>query len=185
MRGPRLVDYPQLLVVGLNFFGDPFDTSAGWTEDNEIGRLWKRLMAFLKNHDDDIRHIRNSEAMLEIHVWGESATITGEFDVFVGLEVTAFENVPLPLVAKILPATTYAIFTLEDNEITGDWAQTIYHGWMRDNNYRAAHEFMIQWYDSRFKGLDQLAGSELDVYIPVTPISQQETKEPANGERNR
>ena len=172
MRGPRLVDHPHIFVIGLNFYGDPFETSAGWTEENEIGRLWSRMMVFLKDHGDEIHHIRDSEAMLEIHVWGESATATGEFDVFVGLEVTALESVPMPLVVKLLPPTTYAIFTLEDDEITGDWAQFIYRGWMQDNGYRSAHDYMIQRYDPRFKGLDQLAGSELDVYIPVARIAE-------------
>ena len=33
----RVVEKDQMLLVGLSFFGDPFKSSAGWTEENEIG----------------------------------------------------------------------------------------------------------------------------------------------------
>ena len=44
---PQIVEKPQMMLLGLSFFGDPFSLSAGWTEENEIGRLWKRFMAYL------------------------------------------------------------------------------------------------------------------------------------------
>ncbi len=120
MHDPRLKNMPQMAVVGLSFYGDPFEASAGWTEENEIGRLWDRLMAFLKHHGDEIVNRRHNDAMLEIHIWDDSTDVTGEFDVFVGLEITSTDSVPLPLVVKVLPPTTYAIFTLEGEEIKGD-----------------------------------------------------------------
>ena len=166
MRGPKLVKHPRICIVGLSFFGDPFETSAGWSEENEIGRLWKRWLALYGEHAHAIPACA-PDAMLEVHIWGESATTTGEFDVFVGVEVAALAAVPVSLVAKVLPPSEYAIFTLEADEITGDWARDIYQGWMEEHGYRSAHDFMIQWYDQRFKGLDQLPGSELDIYIPV------------------
>ena len=43
---PRLVEADRITLVGFSFFGDPFRMSAGWTEENEIGRLWKRFMAY-------------------------------------------------------------------------------------------------------------------------------------------
>ncbi len=172
MREPRLVEAPQMTVVGLNFFGDPFETSAGWTEENEIGRLWNRFMDFYEHRGNQIPNVRSDDVMLEIHVWGDDAQVTGEFNVFVGVEVTALGELPLPLVAKLLPATRYAIFTLEGDEITGDWAQSIYRGWMDRHGYRSAHPYMIQWYDPRFQGLDRVAGSQLDVYIPVAKLAE-------------
>ncbi|MBN1248793.1 MAG: GyrI-like domain-containing protein [Anaerolineae bacterium] len=167
MREPRLVDYPPMYVVGLNFYGDPFETSAGWTEENEIGRLWNRFIAFHEKHNSEIANVQHADVMLEIHIWSNNTQITGEFDVFVGVEVTSLEHVPIPLLAKVLPATTYAIFTLQGDEITADWAQSIYQGWMAQHAYRPSHPYMIQWYDLRFRGLDDVASSQLDVYIPV------------------
>lgn len=169
MREPIIVESPGLLVVGLNFFGDPFASSAGWTEENEIGRLWQRMMRYLEHHPDAIRHPRDPDAMLEIHLWNETAEQTGEYDVFVGMTVTVVENVPVDLLVKVLPATTYAVFTLEGEEITGDWAKSIYAEALPAAGYQTAHDYMIQWYDARFQGLDQVADSKLDVYIPVKP----------------
>lgn len=167
MRGPVLLDHPPIRVVGMSFYGDPFAASNGWTEENEIGRLWSRMMAYWQSSSGSILHVRDPEVMLEIHVWDKASRLTGEFDVFVGVEVTELENVPVDLLVKLLPATTYAVFTLEGEEITADWAQGIYGDWMIEAGYESAHSFMIQHYDPRFKGLDHLEGSELDVYIPV------------------
>jgi hypothetical protein len=47
---PRIIEKDQIILVGFSFFGDPFATSAGWTEENEIGRVWQRLMAYLEIH---------------------------------------------------------------------------------------------------------------------------------------
>ena len=47
---PAIVKQPQMLLVGFSFFGDPFQMAAGWSEENEIGRTWKRFTAFLENH---------------------------------------------------------------------------------------------------------------------------------------
>ena len=40
---PRIVESERIILVGFSFFGDPFALSAGWTEENEIGRLWQRF----------------------------------------------------------------------------------------------------------------------------------------------
>jgi predicted transcriptional regulator YdeE len=171
MRGPTLIDSPPKRVVGMNFFGDPFSTSAGWTEENEIGRLWTRMMSYWQAHGDAIRHVCEPQVMLEIHIWNEVTRQTGEFDVFVGVEVAELEALPVDLLVKLLPSTLYAVFTLEGEEITRDWPQGIYQEWMSAAGYRSAHPYMIQRYDTRFKGLDQLEGSELDVLIPVVHVS--------------
>jgi predicted transcriptional regulator YdeE len=169
MRGPTIVESSGILVVGLNFFGDPFESSAGWTEENEIGRLWKRMIRYMDEHPDAIRHPRDPDAMLEIHLWNETTERTGEYDVFVGMTVTDLAAVPVDLLIKVLPATTYAVFTLEGEEIPGDWAKSIYAEALPAAGYQTAHDYMIQWYDERFRGIDRVADSELDVYIPVKP----------------
>ncbi len=167
MREPKLVDYPQLTVVGMHFYGDPFETSAGWTEENEIGRLWKRFMAFYRTRGAEIAHARYADVMLEIHSWDDDTRVTGQFDVFVGVEVHTVTQIPVPLLVKLLPSTTYAVFTLEGDEITGDWTRSIYQGWLAEHGYCSAHPYMIQWYDPRFQGIENVTTSRFDVYIPV------------------
>ena len=163
---PKLVSMGQMTLVGFSFFGDPFRVSAGWTEENEIGRLWNRLMAFLEEHRPRIRHVSSWEVMYEVHVEHPETAQSGEFEVFCGLEVELLEDLPVELVSKVLPATTYAVFTLRGEQITSDWNMLI-SGWLSRSGYQRAFAYGIQRYDERFKGLDLVEESVLDVYVPV------------------
>ena len=60
---PKIVDSDRMLLLGLDFFGDPFQSSSGWTEENEIGRLWQRFMAFLTRAGQPIRHVKESDLL--------------------------------------------------------------------------------------------------------------------------
>jgi predicted transcriptional regulator YdeE len=70
------------------------------------------------------------------------------------------------LLVKVLPATDYAVFTLEGEQIASDWHLEI-DQWIKTAGYEHAHPYSFQYYDVRFKGLDRLAESQLDVYMPV------------------
>jgi hypothetical protein len=83
---PRIIEKPQMILLGFNFFGDPFKISGGWTEENEIGRLWQRFMAYLAKHRPRIKHIKTDAVMYEVHVEHEETALTGEHEVFVGNE---------------------------------------------------------------------------------------------------
>jgi predicted transcriptional regulator YdeE len=56
---------------------------------------------------------------------------------------------------------------LHGAEITSDWYQMIYQDWMPTSGYHQSGSYSIQRYDQRFKGLDQIDDSVLDVYIPI------------------
>lgn len=157
----------QITLVGMGFFGDPFRISGGWTEENEIGRLWSRFMAYLAGHGQKIRHTAEPGVAYELHVPHEESERTGEYEVFAGVEVSRLEDVPVHLTAKILPAVTYAVFMLQGEEIAGDWWQDVYHTWMPQAGYESAGTFVLERYDERFKGVDRMAESILEVYLPV------------------
>ena len=163
---PKIVERDQMLLVGFSFFGDPFATSGGWTEENEIGRLWSRFMAYMARHGDRIQHVTNPEVCYELHIVHEETSEKGHFEVFVGVEVAQLKDLPLEVAVKMLPATQYAVFTLKGQEITSDWAKMIYE-WMPESGYQEAFPFMFQLYDQRFKGLQHLDVSALDAYVPV------------------
>ena len=65
---PKIITHKQLNLVGFSFFGDPFEFSVGWTEENEIGQLWRRLMAYLVKHAGCIRHVKSHTVMVEVHI---------------------------------------------------------------------------------------------------------------------
>jgi AraC family transcriptional regulator len=164
---PKIIETQQMLLVGASFFGDPFKLSGGWTEENEIGRTWQRLMAFLEKHPGSIRHVVADNVAYELHVYHPETPQTGEFEVFVGLEVDKLEDVPLEFCAKVLPPATYAVFTLQGEQITSDWPMMIFSEWLPQAGYEGEHTHSIQRYDERFKGVDRIAESILDIYIPV------------------
>jgi AraC family transcriptional regulator len=163
---PTIIEQDELILVGLSFFGHPFQ-SGEWTEENEIGRLWDRFITYLRGYGDRLKHIRNNEACYEVHIQHEETASKGHFEVFVGLEVEKLEAVPVEMIVKILPPTKYAIFTLGGTEITGDWPRQIYHDWLPASGYQEAHNYNFQLYDQRFKGMDNLDESVIDVYVPV------------------
>lgn len=167
---PKIVKAQQRRLVGLGFFGDPFKLSGGWTEENEIGRTWKRLMAYLEKHPKSVKHVVGDHVMYEVHVYHEETQQTGEFEVFVGLEVETLDDVPLELTVKILPPATYAVFTLVGEQIVSDWSKTIFADWLPAAGYEGEASHGIQRYDERFKGLDPIDESVLEVYIPVKDV---------------
>jgi AraC family transcriptional regulator len=164
---PKIVDRDQILLVGFSYYGDPFATSAGWTEENEIGRLWRRLETFLRNHGDRVKHVRDESLGYEVHVEHEETAAKGYYEVFVGMEVETLEDMPIEMVSKALPATKYAVYTVSGDQIVSDWATEIFGEWMPGSGYEQAYGYGFQLYDARFKGLDRLDESELDIYVPV------------------
>lgn len=165
---PRFVNREQIRLLGFSFFGDPLRLSPGWTEENEIGRLWQRFMAYAAQNGAALKPaLAQPGVAYEVHVYNEETQTTGNFEVFVGVELADIDLAPLDVVVKVLPATTYAVFTLVGEAIVGDWPQQIYGQWLPDSGYELAHPFHVQYHDGRFKGLDRLAESSLDVYVPV------------------
>jgi len=148
---------PQLILAGLSFFGDPFHSHAGWTEANEIGRLWQRLLT-------SVQTARQLSVMYEVHVQNDETLVTGEFEVFVGYEVSALD-VSYQLCVKILPETEYAVFTFPGTQVHQD--EPVVDNWLRANGYRTAYPFYLQQYDQRFKGMDNLDESVIDFLVPV------------------
>jgi predicted transcriptional regulator YdeE len=164
---PDVVERGPINLLGFGFFGDPFRISAGWTEENEIGRLWQRFMAYVVDHPSRIQHASASARAFEVHIEHEETARTGEYEVFVGLEVERLEDMPVQLTAKVLPPATYAVFTLQGEQITSDWHSLVIAQWMAKEGYESAHPFGFQRYDERFKGLDQIEDSVLEAWVPI------------------
>jgi len=164
---PRIIESQQITLVGMSFYGDPFDTHAGWDEDNQIGLLWKRLFAFLQK-DAMFSSLSKSSAWYEVHIQSDETKEKGLFEVFVGIACSLdwLPQLPPQLLVKILSSTDYAIFTFEGEQISSDW-EKILEDWMKASGYQSTASYNFQYYDERFKGLDRISESVLDVYIPI------------------
>jgi AraC family transcriptional regulator len=164
----KIITADEWLVVGMSFYGDPFSNAAGWSEDNEIGRLCQRFMGFVTQHHAAIPQPVNPGTMLEIHIYNEETMEKGFFEVFAGIQVAQLAGVPLACVVKVLPPATYAVFTLRGQQITSDWSKAL-NDWLAASDYERSHPYIIQCYDDRFKGMDNIEESVLEAYIPVKP----------------
>jgi predicted transcriptional regulator YdeE len=167
---PKIVRREQVYLIGFSFFGDPFAASGGWTEENEIGRLWTRFLAYLEQHGSKLPSTACRDTSYELHIEHDETPEKGHYEVFVGIRSPTLEDLPPQLSIKVLPAGEYAAVTLRGPEITSDWAQRIYQEWLPEAGYVQAHGFMFELYDQRFKGLDRLEDSEIDIYVPVCPL---------------
>lgn len=167
MEPVSIIDKDQIILAGFSFFGDPFSLSGEWTEENEIGRLWSRFMAYLTRHSDRLQAIKDPTTGYEVHIEHAETPQKGHYEVFVGLEIEQAAELPVELLIKILPATKYAVFTLSGEQIVSDWARLIYHDWLPRSGFEVAHSYSFELYDQRFKGMDNVAGSIIDVYIPI------------------
>jgi predicted transcriptional regulator YdeE len=163
---PTIVEKEQMMLVGFSFFGDPFAESGGWTEGNEIGRLWDRFGTYMANNANRIKYVVDNEVGYEIHIYHDETASKGHYEVFVGIEVGQLEDVPVETLVKVLPPARYAVFNLRGQQITSDWHLLI-EEWMSKEGYQQAHNYGFQYYDSRFKGLERIDESEIDVYVPI------------------
>ena len=168
MRTTLTVLAPMLLG-GIGFYGDPISVRGGWDSENEIGNTWRRFMAWLAENPDR-PYALDHGMMYEVHIYGPETRSKGYFEVFVGEEV-ASESLPITLSAKRIPGGEYLRITLAGEEITGDWWARLDAETLHAQGLRRCGEYLIEAYDQRFKGMDRLGESELDIYLPVEKAS--------------
>lgn len=166
----RIAARGRMLLVGMAFFGDPFAKASAWDEENEIGSLWKRFFALLESGPGRIPdRIDAGTVGYELHIAAPDTNRTGRYEVFVGVEVSSLEAMPVSCVAKILPAADYAAITVRGDEIRGDWMGRLYSEIVPGLGRTADTSFSFERYDERFKGMDRLDESEIEYYVPLAP----------------
>ena len=165
---PKIVEKKAMILAGFSFYGNPFETRDPWSEENEIGKLWARFMKFFQDNIEKMKdEIVNPSNFYEVQITHPETQEKGEFEVFVGVQVSDLEQLPVEFVEKSIPASRYAIFTFQGDEIQEDWEFGVLRNWMNDSGYQLAFPFNYQLYDHRFKGMDHLSESEIDIYIPI------------------
>ncbi len=165
---PRITERKKLILVGVDFFGKPYEKAGGWSAQNAVGELWKRLSRFTGKKLDSLKNLV-SESGYELWIDFKEEKESGNKYIFTGLEVSSLEDIPLELVAKILPETRYAVFTFTMREIKENWSKTqeIWNKWLPKARLEPSFDYMIEYYDAeRFKGMDN-PDSELDFMVPV------------------
>ena len=163
---PRIVDRDAVKLLGMVFYGDPFKQVQGWSDENEIGKLWARFNHYWEHHKDLFKHVVDPDVGYEVHIGTDEYEETKEYYIMVGAEVGSFDDMPPETFAKILPPATYAIFTLKGSAIASNWGDAIYKEWLPASGYEEAKRFTIERYDARFKG-PRDPESVLEIHVPI------------------
>ena len=53
---PKTVEKDEIVLVGMVFYGDPFRNQSSWSQENEIGKLWKRFAAKEKTIKNKVKN---------------------------------------------------------------------------------------------------------------------------------
>ncbi len=161
---PKIIEECVFTLAGVDFYGNPYEQAGGWSEENAIGQLWNRFNAISEAYGGRIPH-QVSETGYELWLGkGED----GNEHIFAGVPVDRTDELPPELMAKTLPRTRYAVFTLKGEGIRSDWPRAIGEKWLPAADLEQSHDYIIECYDpERFSGLDD-PESELDVYVPIT-----------------
>ena len=164
---PRVITLEKTVLLGFSYYGEPFGD--GWTEENQIGQLWKRFMAFWQEQGKDLPGL-SPQYWYEVHTASPETRQLGYYDVFVGVAAESAEGLPPNALYKVLPAGEYALFTLVGDIITSDWGRPMNEVWLPAAGLAERWPICIERYDERFKGMDRVSESELDILVPVVRL---------------
>ena len=163
---PKIIEKRGIILVGMDFYGDPYLKAGGWSEQNAIGELWKRFMSCYGTKKDSIKHLV-SDAGYEVWIDFEGEKDTKNKYIFVGVEVTKLEDLPIEFVARIMPKTRYAVFTMKMPDIKSGGIKMLWNKWLPETGLKTSSNYMIEYYDNqRFKGMDN-PDSEIDFMVPI------------------
>jgi AraC family transcriptional regulator len=152
---PKIVDKPAISLIGMVYFGDP---STG-----EFAKTWDRFMKL----NVDIPGRTSLTEWIGLEFYTEDFWQNHKWFYMVCVETKNLDAIPLPLVAKHLPACTYAVFTVRGGlKKLGEGFHYVYETWLPNSGYQVAYPFDFEFYqDGRFKGDEE--ESEIDIYIPI------------------
>ena len=161
---PHFITLPRLLVVGVPYFG----TSA----QGEFAQVWTRLEPLLPL-------IPNQKpagpglppVFYGVESYGADMAASGRWFYLAGVEVANLDDVPVQVVAKIVPARQYAVFPYQGllPGQVGELFQYAYKEWLPKSGYEQAGPFDLERYDHRFKG-GQNPESVTEICIPVDKL---------------
>ena len=127
---------------------------------SEIKDLWNRFM--LEKHK--IKKLLRENSVLGLCEYMPNITDDSEFYYFAGNEVISFDNVPVAMVKKEMPAMKYAKFSHKGSlkELRNTY-NYIYGEWLPSSGYELVESDTIEVYDTK----RNYSGIMFDIYIPI------------------
>ncbi len=154
---PKIVQKTEILLVGMVVYDEP---SSG-----EFGRVWHRFM----QHEAELPGVSPATDHYGVEFYTPDMEQTHKWFYMACAQVNNLDVIPIRMVAKRLPASTYAVYTVKGGlKNLGAGFRYVYDTWLPNSDYQVAHPYDFELYqDGRFKGDEE--DSEVDIYIPVTP----------------
>ncbi len=170
----ELIEKENMYFIGFSYRGTIKENLDQF--QNQVDDCWNTLADFCVNrwaHIED--EIIDPKLSYEIQLWNkEELEQNGLLNIFVGLEVKDLETIPIEMTGKLLPKGKYILFNLKGEEIHG-WEDFILQEWLPESNYWLRmfneHLFHVQrFHEDRFKGVENIEESELDILVPVEKV---------------
>jgi AraC family transcriptional regulator len=151
---PRIIELPQLCVIGVAVYGDG--------KSGLFPHAWDIYMRMIKNIN-----LKNSNVAYGVEYYTEEFEQEHKWFYMACGEVEDLNNIPSSMVGKVIPAHKYAVFTSKGLlDALHKTFQGAYHEWLPRSRYKIADWYDFERYDERFKGMDN-PESEIDIYIPI------------------
>ncbi|MDT3428685.1 AraC family transcriptional regulator [Paenibacillus forsythiae] len=151
---PLIISMGELYLTGMEMRG---------LNSNQIGKLWNAFRKRVAELDRRRDHDSIYYALIELtgREWEVSYTAC--------VEVSEAGRTPEGMVDKILPPTTYAVFS-HKGTVAGiqDTFQYIYSTWLPKSGRMLMNQPEFARYDHRYLG-PLHEDSEFDIYIPIGP----------------
>ncbi len=149
---PKFVEKGKMSVVGMVYYGE--------NKQGEIGRLWERF-------NPAASAIKNVVAgsMGYGVCFNDNRTADPNFCYLACLEVADLTDIPVNMVGKTVPASTYAVFTVAGLAVLHEAYRYIYQTWLPASGYELSGSYDFEAYGEEFDSSD--ASGQLYIYIPV------------------
>ncbi len=129
--------------------------------NNTIGLLWEKF-------NSRFGEIKNTVNNMVCYGVADNMAEPISFDETVATEVSDFEDIPEGMIAKIIPARKYLVFTHKGLITDGSLMKTyekIYSEIPPALEFKIDYDFNFELYDERFSHDSE--ESEFDIYVPV------------------
>lgn len=151
---PKIVEMEALTLVGMSCFGN--------NANREFSRMWELFLPRMET----LPNLLQTGRSFGVEFYPSEYSSSGMWFYMAAHEVSELSEIPLDMVAKVIPASTYAVFTHTGPiERLPETYQHGYRSWLPASPYEPAAWFDLELYDDRFK--PEVPDSEIDVCIPV------------------
>lgn len=155
MLTPRFESAPKMFCIGITYYGN--------NDQGQIPKLWDTYGKMFRQ----IKNCVEPWRCAGVETYEPDFDSTGKWFYTAAAIVTSLDEIPVGLVGKIIPASDYAVFTIQGKlDKLGDTIKSIYKEWLPQSGKTIAAPYDLEMYDARFKG-PQSDESVMEMWLPI------------------